>query len=91
MHRIAVFYDKDHPRMSGNRIKRGCWRVAYCGDDIEPDAHSAVQCYIGYLYMNSVFPRKVGTLVNPRAVLAEYQHNRHLCRMVNYIGYRVPV
>jgi hypothetical protein len=99
-YRIALVFDKNHPRMSGRgawgtqRIKRGVWRVADCWPT-ESDRGISVNQLMPelakkVLVMNSADCLKTGTLCNPRRILAGYMAQRDLCRAVDSLA-RKPV
>lgn len=94
MYRIAVIYERNHPRMSGKsagsaKVKRGVWRVIYCwpaemAANIRTTWSPYDNCYV--LQITSATRKRIGTLCNPRRILAEYQAQRNLCRVVERIA-----
>ena len=102
MYRIACTFEPQHPRIAGRTTRqrtkaggivghverRGVWRVQFCR--AKWTRYNSIYAHGALLWMPSPTPRKVGTLVNPRKVLAEYQQARRQALAVNRVG-AVPV
>lgn len=85
MFSVYCRYEPGYKKRAGNVPGKGAWRVVKVDKLL---FGPPVLRYPAAVCVRCPTPRRVGTRVNPRALLAEYQHSRAMARMVNAVGFK---